>query len=60
MSDIPDLKPCPFCGSTNVDHNLDRNDGYYGVECEDCYAQGSTSTWEKTAVKYWNTRSELK
>ena len=60
MSDLPKLLPCPFCGSENVDHNLDRNDGYYGVECEDCYAQAGTSTWEKVAVQMWNKRSVLK
>lgn len=55
---VPDLLPCPCCGSTNVHMEITRcsecTDGVY-VECSNCGLR--TAAWnEETAAKYWNTR----
>lgn len=56
MSD--ELKPCPFCGSDDIDVTYTYVDGgldYY-AECTDCYCRGA---WEPTGAKAraaWNSR----
>ena len=53
-----ELKPCPFCGSDDIDVTytyVDDGLDYY-AECTDCYCRGA---WEPTAAKAraaWNTR----
>ena len=45
------LKPCPFCGGSNVAERYD--DGY--VSCADCHAYGPEG-----GEKAWNTRITTK
>ena len=65
MRDIPELKPCPFCGGNDID--IDEtdfgraDDPYcYIVSCKGCHANvyvDSDSTMED-AVAAWNRRAE--
>ena len=54
-----ELKPCPFCGSDDIDVTytyVDDGLDYY-AECTDCYCRGA---WEPTAEKAraaWNSRT---
>ncbi|MCX8696516.1 MULTISPECIES: Lar family restriction alleviation protein [unclassified Gilliamella] len=61
------LKPCPFCASTNlfiddVDYRFneavpDEQQGIYNaVVCYNCNARGSEKDSEKKAIWAWNTR----
>lgn len=47
-----DLKPCPFCGSNNVEGLS------YRVKCINCYALGPWNDVAWQAVTAWNTRHE--
>lgn len=50
-----DLKPCPFCGSTNL--VVDSGDMYrWYVECWDCEATGPFADDKAGAVEDWNKR----
>lgn len=60
--DHPPLKPCPFCGSSNVVmHNTEaRNQAWAWVECRNCFCSGPDTdrpneTLEE-AARVWNTR----
>lgn len=46
------LKPCPFCGNTNVKWQEVR----HSVVCLYCEAFGPSSDAEVNAIKEWNTR----
>ena len=50
------LKPCPFCGNTNLYYTIGR---VYAVECADCGGKivGPFKTAEE-ANDAWNTRNE--
>ena len=55
---MAELKPCPFCGSTNI-----RFDGYWCVEfkgfyarCLNCDASSTPKGTKRAARKAWNTR----
>ena len=50
------LKPCPFCGGTNLYHIMGK---FYTVECAHCGGKivGPFKT-VKDAIDAWNTRSE--
>lgn len=52
------LKPCPFCGGTNLYYAEGR---FYAVECGDCGGKvvGAFRT-EEDAAEAWNTRAKLK
>ena len=55
------LKPCPFCGSTNLRIEqliLDRvvGDGAYWVRCLGCDIEAPSRISETKAIEYWNTR----
>jgi len=50
------LKPCPFCGSTNVK----RLDLWQCVMCLHCGACGPTHYDRRRAVRLWNTRPASK
>lgn len=65
MTDIKDLKPCPFCGS------LDLEDCCIYVKCNQCLAEGPKmnegrfddhADWtdHENAIKAWNKRSKGK
>lgn len=47
---MSELKPCPFCGSSNIDdHGWASGDGRHGPACDDC---GGTAD----SVMLWNAR----
>jgi transposase-like protein len=48
----PDLKPCPFCGSSNLKTGGD--DKFVGVWCNDCQATGPNHYGRSE----WNTRAK--
>jgi Lar family restriction alleviation protein len=57
MSD--ELKPCPFCGSINVE--LVFSEPVHGavgktVKCDDCWAVGPDSDIKIVAIQSWNRR----
>ena len=54
MKDLPELKPCPFCGSLAV--ALVGND----VRCGNCCAAGPFGVDGEQAIKRWNERSVVK
>ena len=69
MDDIPHrretgLKPCPFCGSLNLDPEWEHNGqtaSFDGVRCMDCGATGPEHLADLdriTAVDQWNSRPE--
>ena len=47
------LKPCPFCGSEDVERN-GRTIIY--VACRTCKTDGPIATTRKKAIELWNTR----
>jgi Lar family restriction alleviation protein len=57
------LKPCPFCGGSNVTVHVfeeGRGGGYdpwVAVMCDDCDIQGETHKTEEEAVEAWNRRA---
>lgn len=60
-SQIDFLKPCPFCGSTDVQCTQDKY-GYWGIEClaRDCHAYLTNAKWvnenKEMAIELWNRR----
>ena len=60
---MSELKPCPFCGSTNVDDSYqmgyrknDHSKILYGAGCNDCGCQTELFETTELAVKAWNAR----
>lgn len=57
----PDLKPCPFCGSTDVHvRQIDKECSV--VSCDGCNAEGgyfggNDSTSPAEAIEAWNRRT---
>ena len=51
-----ELKPCPFCGATNVSHWIG-DFGDHVVSCHVCFAQGSPTKTEEKAIAAWNRRT---
>ena len=56
----PDLLPCPFCGTSNVELVLSGDYEHWQVACmqEDCGNDGPEAQYKGTAVALWNTRKE--
>ncbi|WP_422824239.1 Lar family restriction alleviation protein [Xenorhabdus siamensis] len=54
-----ELKPCPFCGSKNIDWSWFYTDGkrHTLIYCEDCPAQVVGKMLKSDAVKVWNQRA---
>lgn len=50
-----ELKPCPFCGSTEI---VLSNWGLYRCWCTNCLAKTDDEILEKDAIKAWNRRAE--
>ena len=65
---MPELKPCPFCSSTDVDiTETGECQDYYTVLCDSCGAEGPIEAKtgdlkkaEDRARSRWNTRAEEK
>jgi Lar family restriction alleviation protein len=58
-----EIKPCPFCGSRNLDvYFYDPFDGYmgdntlHGVRCKDCYAKIEDRK-KADVIEKWNRRA---
>lgn len=72
MTDIPELKPCPFCGGSEqsfLPPTLKQNGKFKAddrsfpiVRCRGCYSDIQGIAWDhscRTAIKRWNTRADL-
>jgi Lar family restriction alleviation protein len=65
---MSELKPCPFCGATDITPSADQADAvtWYGViECLDCEMRVSSDVCERTpelavfeVTDMWNRRAE--
>ncbi len=53
---MPDVRPCPFCGSHNVDI-ADHRFGYV-VMCQGCGAYGPDNLSRDKAIAAWNKRAD--
>ncbi len=56
------LKPCPFCGSANVDvfnsfGDPSTDENIMNVECINCGAEGGIGKGEEKAAAAWNRRA---
>ena len=51
---MPDLKPCPFCGSKNIRLTCW---GLYRCWCVDCLSQATDCISKKEAIEAWNRRA---
>lgn len=49
-----ELKPCPFCGGTDVVCHLDKSGSGYFVLCEGCEAQGPSASSMTGAEFDWS------
>ena len=47
------LKPCPFCGSTHLEIDIDIITGDYFIQCQNCWANIKSNTKE-FAINFWN------
>lgn len=59
QEEIPKLKPCPFCGETEMDLMEDTPEGCiteYFVSCSCCGAQVANEESMKDAIALWNRR----
>lgn len=57
---MPELKPCPFCGSDDIRIGKygDSEFGYdYGVLCYSCQSHTRYTENKKEAVEAWNRRT---
>jgi len=55
-----ELKSCPFCNSDDVytyEYDSDEVREWY-VICNECWAQGSKTLTESSAIRLWNFRYE--
>lgn len=62
---MPELKPCPFCGGDVVVHESKDSQPTYDIHCQtkDCYVSGNEwdCIWEHpdkaVLIEMWNTRA---
>lgn len=54
---MAELKPCPFCGGTNLTIINVYGEEYY-VDCSTCTTCGPGGETEEEAIKAWNRRVE--
>lgn len=55
---MTELKPCPFCGSSDIEINLGYEEAYYQIDCESCDLRAFFFDEKKESIKKWNTRVE--
>ena len=53
---MDELKPCPFCGSRDVE--VVHPGRCWVILCNTCQAEGPTDLGESGAIEAWNTRAE--
>lgn len=56
---MSDLKPCPFCGSTNLKTHVykgEEPDAF--VQCHDCSSTGPSGEGETGAIEAWNRHAQ--
>ncbi len=62
MAENKELKPCPFCGSTELDYGIYTGTlrGFTYIECENCGAEmkATDKNGYRDVVKAWNRRTE--
>lgn len=51
-----ELKPCPFCGSDDVELEYDSFIDYCIIECRECGVERNRCWDEDDAIELWNTR----
>ena len=51
-------KPCPFCGSTDLDVCSIIMVDAYRVRCGNCIAEGPAADTPRDAVEKWNARTK--
>lgn len=60
MTDKIKLKPCPFCGSTNLSQftssTLESDEVGYGFYCHSCGTKGPHAPSKELAAEAWNRR----
>ena len=56
---MAELKPCPFCGGTNL--NIRKGKYMWWVVCcnADCGASGGAKTYKTVAIEAWNRRVQV-
>lgn len=58
---IPKLKPCPFCGSTNLSQftssTIESDEVGYGFYCHSCGTKGPHAPSKELAAEVWNRRT---
>ena len=54
---MAELKPCPFCGSTELDIDINNANNYF-VYCLNCGASGRDERKFEKAKEVWNRRYE--
>lgn len=52
-----DIKPCPFCGSSNIEVKQTNPQAIW-FGCEDCGAETSSEDHIDRALELWNQRAE--
>ena len=52
-----ELKPCPFCGSSNIEI-VEWIPSTYSVQCLNCEARTSREYSKTLSIERWNTRHE--
>lgn len=52
--DIPQPKPCPYCGSMNVGALYHIVDEMYYVRCSDCNMRGPEKKYKAIAQRAWD------
>lgn len=53
-----ELKPCPFCGGTNIEINIIVDTPQAYLKCRRCGIEQSIYPTKEDAIEAWNTRTE--